>query len=801
MGRPSALVSRRMQALPASGAACALLILAATSLHAAEGPAAAASDSSEAVFIVQIVLLLLVGRLLGEAMQRIGQPAIIGQLIAGIVLGPSIFGALWPDAQHAIFPTKGEQRSMIDAVGQLGILMLLLLTGMETDLRLVKKVGAAATSISIAGIAVPFACGFTLGELLPDSMLPNPDQRLITSLFLGIALSISSVKIVALIVREMNFMRRNVGQIIVASAIIDDSIGWIIIAVTFGLASRGSVDLASLARSVLGTALFLAVSLTIGRRIVFTLIRWTNDTFVSEVPVITTILVIMGGMALTTYAIGVHTVLGAFVAGVLVGESPILTRHIDAQLRGLITALFAPVFFGLAGLGTDLSVFKAPSLVGLMLGVIAIASLGKFAGAFIGGRLGGLSFRESLALGCGMNARGSTEVIIATIGLSMGALSQSLYTVIVAMAVITTAAMPPTLRWALARLPLGAEEKKRLEREEFEARGFVTNMERLLIAADESPNGKLASRLAGLIAGANGMPTTLVPVQAPDGSQAAAIKEPVDREHAIRAAAQAAKTANTHEAESTAAKVDIVKPTADASTEETIADEAGKGYDMLVIGVERLATKGEFDESVNRIAARFEGPLAIVAARGAHREDPMKGRLNILVPITGTEVSLQATEVGIAIARATKAPITALYVSAGKSPRMARRLRNAVQPREQAEAILREAVEMADRYGIDMRTAVKTDAAVADAILRHAGASRYTLIVMGVNRRPSETLYFGDVPAAILERSPRSILFVSSPRAFGTPQESNVGKGRGASASSPPRTPAQSRSDRSRQPT
>jgi nucleotide-binding universal stress UspA family protein len=518
--------------------------------------------------------------------------------------------------------------------------------------------------------------------------------------------------------------------------------------------------------------------------------------------VITTILVIMGGMALTTHVIGVHTVLGAFVAGILVGESPILTRHIDAQLRGLITALFAPVFFGLAGLGTDLSVFKTPSLVGLMLAVIAIASLGKFVGAFIGGRLGGLTFRESLALGCGMNARGSTEVIIATIGLSMGVLSQSLYTVIVAMAVITTMAMPPTLRWALARLPLGAEEKKRLEREEFEARGFVTNMERLLIAADASANGKFASRLAGLIAGTNGMPTTLVPVQTPDGSQATATKEPAGRAQAIRAAAQAARTADTDEAGSTAVKVDIVKPTVDASIEEIIADEVPKGYDMLVIGVERPATKGVFAESVNRIAARFEGPLAIVEARGPHREDAMKSRLNILVPMTGTEVSLQATEVGIAIARATKAPITALYVSAGKSsPRMAPRLRNAVQPREHAEAILREAVEMADRYGIEMRTAVKTDAAVADAILRHAGASRHTLIVMGVNRRPGETLYFGDVPAAILEQSPRSILFVSSPRAFGTPQESNAGKGRGAPASSSPPKPAQSRSDRSRQPT
>src|SRR6266702_2970077 len=390
----------------ASRAACRWLLATAPAAWAAAEPATTSSSASEVVFLAEVVLLLLIGRLLGEAMQRIGQPAVIGQLVAGILLGPSVFGVIWPEAQHAIFPASGAQKSMIDAVSQLGILMLLLLTGMEIDLRLVRKVGRAAASVSLACISLPFLCGFALGEFLPDAMLPKPDQRLITSLFLGTALSISSIKIVAMVVREMNFMRRNVGQIIVASAIIDDSIGWIIIAITFGL----------------------------------------------------------------------------------------------------------------AGLGTDLSVLRDPSLVWLMLGLIVIASAGKFGGAFVGGRLGGLTFRESLALGCGMNARGQTEVIIATIGLSLGMLSHSLFTLIVAMAVVTTTAMPPTLRWALGRSPLDEKERRRLEREEFEAKGFVSNMERLLIAVDDSANGKFASRLAGLIAAAKGMPATVIRVQAADGA-------------------------------------------------------------------------------------------------------------------------------------------------------------------------------------------------------------------------------------------------------------------------------------------
>jgi len=777
MHRPPACVWRWTRALAPAG--CALLIVGASALAADDQPMRGTGGSTEALFIVQIVLLLLVGRLLGEGMQRIGQPAVIGQLVAGMLLGPSVFGTIWPQAQHAIFPTSGEQKSMIEAVAQLGILMLLLLTGMETDLRLVRKVGRAAISVSIAGVALPFACGFALGELLPENLLPHPDQRLVASLFLGTALSISSVKIVALIVREMNFLRRNVGQVIVASAIIEDSIGWIIIAVTFGLASHGTIDVTTLARSILGTALFLIVSLTIGRRIVATLIRWTNDTFVSEMPVITMILVIMGCMALTTHLIGVHTVLGAFVAGILVGESPILTRHIDAQLRGLITALFAPVFFGLAGVGTDFSVFKDPSLIWLAVIVVAIASVGKFAGAFIGGRVGGLTFRESLALGCGMNARGSTEVIVATIGLASGVLSESLYTVIVAMAVITTTAMPPTLRWALARVPLGKEEKERLEREDFEARGFVTNMERLLIVADASANGKFASRLAGLIAGANGMPTTLLEVGQSGDSENGENDE--DRAHAVQAAAEAAQAAGAEDNRATV-NVDVVRPKVDAAAEDAVATEAAKGYDFLTIGLEPLAAKGAFDARVNAIANRFEGPLGVVLAHGVHQEDTMHSRLNVLVPITGTEVSLHATEVGIAIARANAAPITALYISTGEAARRARRLGTRGQQRQRAEATLKEAVEIADRYGVPMRTAVKRSTAIADTILREAAATRHTLIVMGVNRRPGDALFFGDVAAAILERSSRSILFVSGPRAFGAPPDAGAGKARASSA-------------------
>ncbi len=733
---------------------------------------------SELILLIQVVVLILLGRLLGEAMQRIGQPTVIGQLLAGILLGPSVLGAVSPAAQHFLFPDDAAQKAMISGVAELGVLMLLVLAGMETDLKLVRKVGKAAISVSVAGICLPFACGFALGEFLPESLLPDPQQRLMGSLLLGTALSISSVKIVAMVVREMDFMRRNVGQIILASAVIDDTIGWIIIAVIFSLGSQGTLDTASLARSVLGTFAFLAVSLTIGRRLVYHLIRWTNDNFVSELPVISLILVLMGIMAMITQAIGVHTVLGAFVAGILIGESPIMTRQIDEQLRGLITALFAPVFFGLAGVSADLTVLRQPDLLGLTAALIAIATIGKFAGAFVGGAIGGLRRGESMALACGMNARGSTEVIVATIGLSMGLLSQNLFTMIVAMAIITTMAMPPMLRWALARLPFDAEEKERLEREAADEKGFLPKIERLLLASDHSTAGRFASRLTGIIAGSRGIPTTIIHLDEQATEPAITAQKGDTPKEALQAEAEKAadKAEGEEPHEIRPDKVDVkTARKSDRPAHDAIAEEVSKGYGLLVLGFDDMvAPDGSFREKASEIAAGYEEPLAVVVARGDHLERPGTSGFKVLLPVSGAAISIRAAELAIAIARANNAPLTALFVkhttqptgtkSAGgknRDKKVPNTHRNRISL-SQEEAFLKEVVLLAERYGTKMRTAIHADIMPEEAILREARQGGYNLIVMGVSRRPGETLFFGTVPAAVLEKSTVSLLFLAS---------------------------------------
>jgi Kef-type K+ transport system membrane component KefB/nucleotide-binding universal stress UspA family protein len=713
--------------------------------------------TGEVILAAEVALLLLVGRGLGEILQRFGQPAVIGQLVAGLILGPSLFGWVWPHAHDLIFPKSAEQKSLITGIADMGVMMLLLLTGMETDLKLVRKVGLPAFAITAAGVAVPFICGFALGELIPESILPNPGNRLVAALFLGTALSISSIKIVAMVVREMNFMRRNLGQIIVASAIMEDTTGWIIVAVILGIAGAGGFAWGSLAKTVIGTALFLGFSYTVGRRLVFWLIRWVNDNFVSEYAVVTAILIVMLVMAMITQAIGVNTVLGAFVAGVLVGESPILSKHIEDQIRGFITAFMMPIFFGLSGLSADLTIFRDPTLALLTLGLVAVASLGKFGGAFSGGLASGLSARESLAVGCAMNARGSTEVIVATIGLSMGALTQNLYTMIVTMAVVTTMAMPPMLRWSLGRLPMGKEEKKRLEKEDLDARGFVSRFERLLIAADDGPNGKFASSMAGFVAGQRGMPVTVLQIggEAPD---AAPLKEV-----ATQGAKQGHRSAQEEKGEQKPEKVEV-SARKEEKVEDAVARESPKGYDLLFIGVEKMwDAEGRFTEDVNRAAQGFTGPLALAIA-GQHPGFLDEEGFNILVPVNGTDVSRRGAEMAFAISSAHQGKVTALHVADRAASSGAKRTGNRPGARRKVErAVLDDFAALAKRYGYDeIDVAMQTEVSPEAAILDESGKRGIDLIVIGTSRRVGEQLYLGQTVSSLLQQWKGAMLLVVS---------------------------------------
>ena len=719
-------------------------------------------DHTPAIFAAELILLLFTGRLLGEGMNRMGQPAIFGQLLAGIVLGPSVFGAFLPDLRQTIFPGTPALKSMIDALSQIGILLLLLLAGMETNFSLLSRKRRAVISTSLFGIAVPFVCGVALAYQLPAKLIPSSGALLVTALFLGTALSISSVKIVAMVLMEVGAIRRDLGQLMLATAILDDTIAWVIIAVISGIAAYGTVSLSNVFISVGGTLLFLALSLTFGRRAVAHIIRWTNDNLTIEVPVITAIILVMLVMALTTELIGVHTALGAFVAGMLVAQSPILTEHIEGELRGFILAFFSPIFFAVAGLGMDLRTLMDPSLLGVTLAIILVATVGKFLGALAGGRVGGLSGRESLALATGLNARGSTEVIIASIGLSIGVLSNQLYTMIVAMAVVTTLAMPPTLRWMLARVPIGEDEAKRLEKEAAEETEAVPKMERALVYLDNSPNAALAAQLAGAFAAGQQVVTTVMQVPPVPGKDLVTL--PMLGHGNVTSAAgsvlelELAAPQNGAAAAPPRMSLDELIHAKSPDTPDAIEKELTKGYSIAFAGFEVPVsdTAQRFDPLVVSLIAAFDGPVAITL-NGSHSNVTPGRALSILVPTGGTSPARLATEVALALAKATKGALTVLHVfDPDEDTDMLRG-----RARRLGASVLLDARRLGKRSGVhvEVLTAVHSKAEVA--IRRTASTGQYDLVVLGSSLHLGDKKYLGRRSAALVQAVKVPILLIA----------------------------------------
>jgi nucleotide-binding universal stress UspA family protein len=394
-----------------------------------------------------------------------------------------------------------------------------------------------------------------------------------------------------------------------------------------------------------------------------------------------------------------------------------------------------------------------------------------------------MSWREALALGCGMNARGSSEVIVATIGLTMGVLNRELFTTIVAMAVVTTMSMPPMLRWALARVPMRKEEAARLEREEFEAQGFVGQIERLLVAVDASPSGQLASRLIGLLAGARRIPSTVlhfnyeVPKTAEAERQAARTKSVIQ---------EGTETGKDSDAEEPAANMVEVSTRVERPDQPVITAEAKKGYGLLFVGREPASEGPAFHGQIGENAAEFAGPFAIAIARGADRERPGGRQLNILAPVRGTPASRRAAEVAIALAQGSNGTVTALHVPgqrAPSAPSWGSQVSRALSPVSSVGAIVREIVQLGNPYGVNVRAAVRGRGTPQEAILHQLRLGGHNLLVLGVSPRPGDELFFGEVAAELLEHAECSVLFVSNEPFTG-------GEHAGAESEEPNRTPA-----------
>jgi Kef-type K+ transport system membrane component KefB len=437
------------------------------------------------VFLLQIAVLLLLALCLGRLAARLGMPAVVGELLAGVLIGPSLLGGLAPGLTGWLLPSRPDQAHLLDAVGQLGVLLLVGVTGAQLDTGLLRRRRATAARISLGGLVVPLALGVALGYALPMSLIGSGTERPVFAAFLGVAMCVSAIPVIAKTLTDMNLLHRDVGQLTLAAGAVDDAVGWFLLSVVSAMAAAG-VHAGSLTFSVLALVGFVLFAVLIGRPLVRLVLRVAARSDDPGPTVAITVVVILLGAA-ATHALGMEPVFGAFVAGILCGSAGPAARGRSAgpagsggrpdrdaaggsdlspgrrlaALRLVVLWVLAPIFLASAGLRLDLGALTRPPVLLGGIVVLLVAVIGKFTGAYLGARASRLSRWEGLALGAAMNARGVIEIVVATVGLRLGVLTSATYTIVVLVAVVTSLMAPPLLRWAMARVEHNADERLR----------------------------------------------------------------------------------------------------------------------------------------------------------------------------------------------------------------------------------------------------------------------------------------------------------------------------------------------------
>jgi Kef-type K+ transport system membrane component KefB len=400
------------------------------------------------LFMAEVAVLFFAARVGGEIAARIGIPLHVGELVCGMLLGPSLLGWVWPAAFEAIFPPEVLQRSLLDIFSWTGIIFLVLIGGLETRLGILRRARGAVLGGWLGGFWLPFVAGFGLGLAFPSELVPAGIDQSVFALFLATAMSISAVPVIARILMDLDLYKTRIGMVILSSAIADDTIGWVVLAVVAGFAS-GGVDTGSVALTIGLTAAFLVLSFTLGKKFVRKAMRFSANLRVPY-PQVSMMLLLVFAFGAITQAIGVHLVLGSFVAAILIGRIPSVDKSATESVRQVGMGFFVPFFFAYTGIKVDLTSLHGSALTFTILAVI-VACLGKVIGGSVGARIGGLPRWEALAVGVGLNARGAMELVIAAIGLSIGVLNEATYAIIVLIAVLTTVMAAPLLKLCVAR--------------------------------------------------------------------------------------------------------------------------------------------------------------------------------------------------------------------------------------------------------------------------------------------------------------------------------------------------------------
>ena len=552
-----------------------------------------------------------------------------------------MFGHYAPGAFAMVFPQTPEQFHLLDIIGTLGMVFLLLLTGLETDLRLLRNLGRSALVASAAGMLLPFVLGFGLGMVTPDGYLAQPDHRVLFSAFLATAMAISAMPVIAKILIDLDLTRRNIGMVILSAGVVDDTAGWLILSMIAGAATSGVVQFSGL----LVTLGLLAAYLLVMAFVMYPLMRLLMRVavlFGTEESDLVLIVAFTCISAAVTERIGVHAVFGAFVAGTLLKQVPQLRAETVHKLESFVFPILSPIFFGIVGLRVDLWTLGGGWMLGI---VLAVACMGKLIGCTLGGIWSGMRFWEALSIAVAMNARGAMGLVAATIGLSLGILNQQMFSIIVVMAVVTSFMAPVALRLTMRLVRMTDEEAKRILAEE-SVGVFDPQRVRVLLTTAGGPNAVEAARVAFALAkrSENAPEVVYIDAQARWWQWRLRRKATVPVGGGIDQHLEVIKTVVD------GAPAPRIRRVRSTDVGETIVAEAQRGHDVLMIGASQRGGMlgGPILEHVVDKA-----PCHVAIVKAEKHEGVYQ---HVLVPIDGSTVARVAVEFAVRYAEAVGLP-------------------------------------------------------------------------------------------------------------------------------------------------
>ena len=393
------------------------------------------------VLLMQLIVIILAARALGAVFLRIGQPAVVGEMVAGILLGPSLLGLVLPQAQAFLFPPASL--GALSLLSQIGVLLFMFVVGIEVDLQHLRKKAQAAVLVSHASIIVPFFFGAAVSLLIYQSLAPATISFSAFALFMGIAMSITAFPVLARILEERQLTRTPLGVIAIACAAVDDITAWCMLAVVVAMVKADGLIGASL--TVALALIFIFAMLFVVRPQAARLLRVEGFDETHSKQLVAGVLIFVFASALLTEAIGIHALFGAFLAGVVMPSNSKLRSFLRERLETFSSVFLLPLFFAFTGLRTQIGLLDDwPSWL-LCAGLIAVAIAGKLGGSMLAARWTGMGWKDSFSIGVLMNTRGLVELIVLNIGYDLGILSPRIFTMMVLMALVTTFMTGPIL--------------------------------------------------------------------------------------------------------------------------------------------------------------------------------------------------------------------------------------------------------------------------------------------------------------------------------------------------------------------